>query len=158
MLINDTPTPTPTLDGSGMEVLTYEDCRALLSIAKVGRLGFVDSGGPVILPVNFAMDGSRVVFRTGHGSKHAAAIMHAPVCLEIDHWDESSRTGWSILAKGFAEPVTGPDTVRFERLGVAPAADETTRTSWVRIITDEITGRRIPNAQPSDAIERRPSG
>ena len=35
----DRHTPTPTLDFSGMEVLTYEDCRALLSIAKVGRLG-----------------------------------------------------------------------------------------------------------------------
>ena len=141
-MIDDTP--TPALDWSGLEVLTIEDCRALLSIAKVGRLGFIESGGPVILPVNFAMDGSRIVFRTGRGSKLSAAVMNAPVCLEIDHWDDTSRTGWSILAKGFAEHVTGPDTEQFERLGIAPTADETARPNWVRIITDEITGRRIP--------------
>jgi len=148
MLTDATPTPgpAPTLDCSGMEVLAYDDCRALLSIAKVGRLGFMESGGPVILPVNFAMDGSMVVFRTGRGSKLSAAVMNAPVCLEIDHWDEASRTGWSILAKGFSEHVTGPETERFEALGVAPAADEATRTCWVRIVTDEISGRRIPSA------------
>ena len=138
---------TPTLDYSGLEVLSYEDCRALLSIAQVGRLGFVESGGPVILPVNFAMDGSRVVFRTGRGSKLSAAVMNAPVCLEIDHWDDKSRTGWSILAKGFAEHVTGTDTERFERLGIVGAAVDVARPCWVRIITDEITGRRIPTTR-----------
>ena len=30
---------TPTLDYSGLEVLSYEDCRALLSIAQVGLTG-----------------------------------------------------------------------------------------------------------------------
>ena len=105
-----------TLDFSKLEDRSYDDCLALLSTAKVGRLAFVESGDPVVLPVNFAMDGSRVVFRTGRGSKLSAAVMHAPVCLEIDHWDEASRTGWSILAKGFSEHVTGPETERFEVL------------------------------------------
>ena len=58
MQVDATPTPI-TLDCSGMEVLTLRGLPGPVVDRKVGRLGFVEAGGPVILPVNFAMDGSQ---------------------------------------------------------------------------------------------------
>src|SRR4051794_38199931 len=96
---------TSKLDFSRLEDLSYDDCWTLLLNAKVGRLAFVESGDPVILPVNFTMDGSMIVFRTGLRSRLFAAVANGPVRLEIDHWDDASRTGWSVLVKGVAEHV-----------------------------------------------------
>jgi len=134
----------PTLDFSKLEDLSYDECLALLSTAKVGRLAFVESGDPVVLPVNFTMDGSMIVFRTGVRSGLFAAVTNGPVRLEIDHWDDASRTGWSVLVKGVAEHVTGIDTERFEGLSIANEADETALPCWVRISIEEISGRKLP--------------
>ncbi len=37
------------VDWSGLEILSAEDCRAHLAAGAVGRIGFVEEGGPVIL-------------------------------------------------------------------------------------------------------------
>ena len=50
--MTDATTGAPLdLDWSGLEVLSYEECRRLLSDAPVGRVGFVQDGSPVILPM-----------------------------------------------------------------------------------------------------------
>ena len=64
------------LDHSGLGVLPLEECRRRLQAAKVGRVSFVDQGEPVILPVNHALDGEAVVFRTAAGSKLTARTMN----------------------------------------------------------------------------------
>ncbi len=132
------------LDWTGLEILSDDECRLLLSEAAVGRLGFVERGGPVILPVNFTMDGRAVVFRTGEGSKLSAAMMQRPVCFEIDHWDSMAHTGWSVLAKGFADEVLDDDDIeRLERLPVRPWSRPDVRGHWIRVIVEELSGRRI---------------
>jgi nitroimidazol reductase NimA-like FMN-containing flavoprotein (pyridoxamine 5'-phosphate oxidase superfamily) len=40
-----------------------------LQTAPVGRLAFVNAGEPVVFPVNQAVDGVDIVFRTLWGSK-----------------------------------------------------------------------------------------
>jgi nitroimidazol reductase NimA-like FMN-containing flavoprotein (pyridoxamine 5'-phosphate oxidase superfamily) len=131
-------------DWSGLELLSNDDCLALLSGASVGRLGFVERGGPVILPVNFTMDGRAIVFRTGEGSKLSTAMMQRPVCLEIDEWDSFSHTGWSVLAKGTADEVLDDDEIgRLEQLPVRPWSRPDLRSHWIRIMVEELTGRRV---------------
>ena len=40
----------------------------LLAAKKVGRLGFLHEGAPMIMPMNFALDDERIIFRTlAHG-------------------------------------------------------------------------------------------
>ncbi|MHB1137365.1 MAG: pyridoxamine 5'-phosphate oxidase family protein [Microthrixaceae bacterium] len=132
------------LDWSGLELLSDDECRLLLSEATVGRLGFVERGGPVILPVNFTMDGRAIVFRTGEGSKLSTAAMQRPVCFEIDQWDPLAHTGWSVLAKGVADEVLDDETLsRLEQLPVRPWSRPDVRSHWVRILVEELTGRRI---------------
>jgi uncharacterized protein len=132
------------LDWSGLEVLSFDECRVLLGESPIGRIGFVDGGTPVILPVNFTMDGTSIVFRSGAGSKLGSAMMERPVCFEVDSWDVVEHTGWSVLAKGMADHVLDEtETERLDGLPVQPWSRPDLRTSWVRIRVDEMTGRRI---------------
>jgi nitroimidazol reductase NimA-like FMN-containing flavoprotein (pyridoxamine 5'-phosphate oxidase superfamily) len=124
--------------------LSDQECRRLLSEHRVGRLGLAVGGAPVILPVNYAFDGERVVFRTDQGLK----LRHAPrrrVAFEIDGIDEEAGTGWSVLVQGSAfEIIRSVDSHAEEllRLPVNPlAAGE--KAHWIEIVPHMISGRRI---------------
>lgn len=132
------------LDWSGLEVLSYDECFLRFSETPVARLGFVEAGSPVILPVNFTLDGHSIVFRTAEGSKLSAAMMERPVCVEIDSWDPLNHTGWSVLAKGLSELVLEEaETDRLDVLPVMPWSRPDLRHHWVRVMVEELTGRRI---------------
>lgn len=132
------------VDWSGQEVLSPDECWRLLDAAPVGRVGFVDEGSPVILPVNFALDGHAIAFRSAAGSKLSAAIMERPVCVEVDHWDAMAHTGWSVLAKGTAEHVLDDDSLtRMNHLPVVPWSRPDLRIEWIRVAVEEVSGRRV---------------
>jgi uncharacterized protein len=132
------------LDHSGLGVLPREECLRRLRAAKVGRVSFVDHGEPVILPVNHALDGEAVVFRTAPGSKLMAADNGLLVAFEVDGFDEDRRAGWSVVIRGKATTVEEPlQLARLDTLGVSPWADLAERTHWVRIRPNSVTGRQI---------------
>jgi nitroimidazol reductase NimA-like FMN-containing flavoprotein (pyridoxamine 5'-phosphate oxidase superfamily) len=132
------------VDRLGQTVLSPEESLRRLGEASIGRIGFVDAGSPIVLPVNFTIDGHNIVFRSGPGSKLASAIMRRPVCFEVDGWDTVAENGWSVLVKGVADEVTAvADVERLDALSVRPWAHPELRTQWVRIRADEISGRSI---------------
>ena len=132
------------IDLHGLEIISDGECRELLRHAAIGRVGFTDAGETVILPVNFAWVAGSVLFRTSMGSKLRNAARAHPMSFEIDSWDESSRTGWSVLVKGVSDEVTDEWVVSLsEQLGVDPWAKGIERNDLIRIRADEITGRRI---------------
>jgi nitroimidazol reductase NimA-like FMN-containing flavoprotein (pyridoxamine 5'-phosphate oxidase superfamily) len=107
-------------------------------------VSFVDHGEPVILPVNHALDGEAVVFRTAPGSKLMAADNGLLVAFEVDGFDEDRRAGWSVVIRGKATTVEEPlQLARLDTLGVSPWADLAERTHWVRIRPNSVTGRQI---------------
>jgi hypothetical protein len=68
---------SPEADREGvasLETLGRSECLNLLATAQVGRVALVVDGHPEILPVNYALDGDAVLFRTAEGSvlTHAA--------------------------------------------------------------------------------------
>jgi hypothetical protein len=70
--------------------------------------------------------------------------MQQPVCVEVDGWDDFEHTGWSVLARGIATTAGHESDVRqLEELPVRPWATPELRQEWVRVILDEVTGRRI---------------
>jgi nitroimidazol reductase NimA-like FMN-containing flavoprotein (pyridoxamine 5'-phosphate oxidase superfamily) len=132
------------LDWSGLEILSDAECHEHLAMGAVGRIGFVDEGSPVILPVNYTLDGRAIVFRTAAGSKLSVGMMQRPVCFEVDEWDTLTHTGWSVLAKGVADEVLDDaEIARLETLPVRPWSRPDLRDHWVRIMVEELTGRRI---------------
>ena len=58
-------------NGSGFDVLSRTECLRLLASAKVGRVVYTDGALPAVTPVNFALDGTVVVFPTATGSRLA---------------------------------------------------------------------------------------
>ena len=139
---------SPSFDHAGLEILTVEQCQRLLEAAKVGRIGFVDRGEPVIFPIRMGMLGRSVVFTTGPGSKLTAAIMNRPVAVEIDSWDTENQVGWSVLVKGTATTMEGDETDGLDGLGVVAWIRPEDPKDWVRVLPNEITGRRIPDHPP----------
>ena len=49
---------------SGFEVLERRECLRLLAGEVVGRVGVVEAGSPLVLPVNFGLDGDIILFLT----------------------------------------------------------------------------------------------
>src|SRR5438874_3617757 len=90
---------------TGLQILDRDECEALLRRSTIGRVAMVSvHGWPLIFPVNFAMDGGAVVFRTDAGTKLYGA-RHGAIAFECDGIDLTYHTGWSVLATGEAEEV-----------------------------------------------------
>jgi nitroimidazol reductase NimA-like FMN-containing flavoprotein (pyridoxamine 5'-phosphate oxidase superfamily) len=127
-----------------LEEISPEECRKLLSENRVGRLAVVVGGRPLIFPVNYVFDEDRVVFRTDEGLK----LHHVPlrrVAFEIDGYDESAGTGWSVVVQGSTYEITRAIDSRSEelrRLPVQPFAPGE-KPHWIEIQADTVTGRRI---------------
>ena len=143
----------PVIDGrTWVEHLSSTECWRLLSISAVGRVGVLVDSAPEIYPVNHAVDGSTIVFRTDPGSKLRGLDRSPSVCFEVDAIDVNERTGWSVMVKGRAVVVT--DAAELRRVAELPlrfwALGE--KEHWVRIDPIEVTGRRIfRQADPESA-------
>jgi nitroimidazol reductase NimA-like FMN-containing flavoprotein (pyridoxamine 5'-phosphate oxidase superfamily) len=125
------------------EVLSDEECLQLLAREPVGRIGLTASALPVVLPVNFVLDGSRVVFVTDPGLKLDAARAHDVACMEVDRYERWTHCGWSVLATGRLREIVDADEVEAVRqLPVRPWADLHAR-HWVELRIELLSGRRI---------------
>jgi len=126
------------------EVLSEFQCRELLASANLGRVGFSIGDEPQIFPVNYAADGSVVVFRTAAGTRLLEAVMRR-VAFEIDGWDAETGIGWSVVLKGVAQEVTkgiDPFASTLRERPVYPLAPGE-REQWIAVYPSEISGRRF---------------
>jgi nitroimidazol reductase NimA-like FMN-containing flavoprotein (pyridoxamine 5'-phosphate oxidase superfamily) len=130
----------------GTEVLSADECAALLPTQCVGRIA-VDTGErPAIMPVLYAVLDGDVIFRTAPGEKLVAAALHRTVAFETDAFDVNARTGWSVDVVGTAEELVRPDELqRAEALGLEPWAGAP-RDRYVRIRAEHVSGRRVNDA------------
>ncbi|WCO66549.1 pyridoxamine 5'-phosphate oxidase family protein [Iamia majanohamensis] len=125
--------------------LDREECLRLLAVEDVGRLALTQGRAPAIFPVNYALDGEAVVFRTAEGTKLAHGD-RAAAAFEIDGLDREERRGWSVVVTGRLEEITDPETLeRVHGLGIRPWADGP-RGHWMRLLPGIITGRRVGRA------------
>ena len=123
--------------------LPEPECLRLLAHARFGRIGFVEHGRPVVLPVNYLFEGGEIIFRSTSGSKLEAALQEQTVAFEVDAIDSMYHGGWSVLAYGTAEVVISPEEI--ERLSALPVRPwwPGAEDRWIRIHVEEVTGRRL---------------
>lgn len=127
---------------TGIEVIDERECLELLDGELVGRLGVLDGGSPLILPINYAMDGKHVVFRTASGAKVDAR--NRPACFEIDGHDDGHRIGWSVVVRGRLEEVTTYHAYLFDRLSHLPQPwAQGDKPHVMRLVPHSIHGRRV---------------
>ena len=133
--------------------LDVDVCWKLLAHRPVGRIAFVLDGEPEVLPVNHAVDGHSIVFRTSQTPILEALAGGATAAFEVDDADPSVETGWSVLAKGrAAEVVDGGERADLARLGVKPWAPEE-KERWIRLVPHAVSGRAISRRRAGPAAD-----
>ena len=119
--------------------LDAAQCWARLRGEQLGRLAMSVGDEIDIFPINYAVDGESLVFRTAPGTKLLEAEVSTRVAFEIDgHTDAEA---WSVVAKGPA--------ARLERQAEIDAADRLPLSPWaptlkytyVRITPATLSGR-----------------
>jgi uncharacterized protein len=130
-------------DRHGLEVLGLDECLRLLATKPFGRIAYLDAGAPSIAPVNHLVDGATVVLRSLDGGKLGAAIFERPVAFEVDDLQVAERSGWSVIVHGRAEVVDDAAAEGYETWLDSWAVGDGARTTWIRIVADEVTGRRL---------------
>jgi nitroimidazol reductase NimA-like FMN-containing flavoprotein (pyridoxamine 5'-phosphate oxidase superfamily) len=126
-----------------LRALTPAECFGLLEPGGVGRVGFTAANGIMMLPVNFAVAGRAIIFRTAPDTL-LALYADTQVSFEADRLDETLREGWSVLVHGRAHQVTDERQVKYleRELTLEPWAAGA-RDVYVRITPNRISGRRI---------------
>lgn len=81
-------------------VLDQDECRTLLGEAPVGRLAFVGPDGITVLPLAHTHDGNLIVVRTEPRTQLAELPEGSDVAFEVDHVDQETANGWSVLVRG----------------------------------------------------------
>jgi nitroimidazol reductase NimA-like FMN-containing flavoprotein (pyridoxamine 5'-phosphate oxidase superfamily) len=129
--------------GRTLRTLSPAECFDLLEPGGIGRVGFNAADGIMMLPVNFAVSGKSIVFRTAPDTL-LAVYADGRVSFEADHLDEALRAGWSVLVHGHAHKVTDEREVKKleDRTHLEPWAAGS-RDVYVRIAPTRISGRRI---------------
>jgi nitroimidazol reductase NimA-like FMN-containing flavoprotein (pyridoxamine 5'-phosphate oxidase superfamily) len=129
--------PIPNL----IDPLSAADCRRLLGLHTLGRVGITNGGLPQILPVRYVYDDGVIVFRTGAGTKLRAAESGDVLAFEVDSYDAAAGRGWSVMVLGRASVVT----TEHEHVGL-PTLDQVSageRNHYVRLFCEVVTGRVI---------------
>jgi len=127
-----------------IEVLSEAECRRLLAEQEVGRVAFVEGDFPVVLPVNYVLDGNSIAIHTDRGTKFDQIPLHR-VAFEVDGIERWNHSGWSVLVQGFGQDVSDAIGTRYEdlrRRGLTTWLPGE-RSQWVTIDIQRISGRRI---------------
>lgn len=124
-----------------LAILDRVECIELLQNTAIGRVAWCDPVGPVVVPVNYVMDGEAILFRTSPGSALAHQFDLGSASFQIDAYDEYTQSGWSVLVRGRATYVNPEEAADLDVTPEPWAAGD--RTFNVRITPLTISGRRI---------------
>ncbi|WP_081684290.1 pyridoxamine 5'-phosphate oxidase family protein [Granulicoccus phenolivorans] len=128
-------------------VLSEDECWELLKAQEFGRLAYILSDRIQMVPVNYAVNGQTLVFRTARGSKLAGVMSNAAVVFEVDAIDDGAEVGRSVVLHGVADVLPAEAEPMIEQLGLRPWLD-TVKPTLVLITPDELTGRRYDLSRP----------
>ena len=124
-----------------LQVLSDAECMDLLKEQVVGRVAWNEPEGPIVMPVNYAIEGSSIIFRTAIDTKLARQLHLGFASFQIDEHDDFTQSGWSVLVRGVLSCVDTRATERDESKVMPWAEGE--RHFLMRITPLIITGRRI---------------
>lgn len=130
-------------DHNGLMVLPRGQCLRLLRRSRIGRVVVSVGALPAAFPVNFAMLGEDVVFRTAPGTKLSAAVDGAVVGFQVDRIDPVLESGWSVLIQGTSSLITDPEELEQARRLHLRTSAPGDRPHYVRVQSEFVSGRRF---------------
>ena len=129
MSSTDSENPVATLDD--------EECWELLDAEEFGRLAYRLVDEVHVVPINYAVEGRSLLFRTASGNKLLAAALHSDVAFEIDWHDD--RNAWSVVARGRLRRLQEDEEHRLDHLHFHTWVP-TLKYDVVELIPDTVTG------------------
>jgi len=98
----------------------------------------------LVLPVTYAYRDGQIIFRTSPYGVLSELRSVRQVAFEVDDFDVVSRTGWSVLVRGWAKAAVKPD----ELVALWNEADPVpwaggNRPLFIVISPDQVSGREI---------------
>ena len=108
-------------DQNPVHVLHPEESWGFLRTHEFGRLAFHLVGEVHITPINYAVDGERLIFKTAEGSKLFGVTANTDVAFEVDEIVGDRAT--SVIVRGRARTLEGQAAYIVERLPVRPWVD-----------------------------------
>lgn len=117
-----------------------------LATANIARIAVSVGGRPDIFPVNYVVDGRRILIRTNPGDKLLELTINEHVALEVDHYTDVEA--WSVVVKGVAERLErDADVDEAVALGLSTLVPIDTEV-FVRIEPVEVNGRAFDLTRP----------
>jgi nitroimidazol reductase NimA-like FMN-containing flavoprotein (pyridoxamine 5'-phosphate oxidase superfamily) len=82
------------------DALSERECWELLATASVGRLALSVRALPLIVPVQYYLDGRRLAVCLGHHELPERALDETVIAFAADSIDPATRSGWSVQVQG----------------------------------------------------------
>ncbi|WP_457205586.1 pyridoxamine 5'-phosphate oxidase family protein [Nocardioides sp. P5_C9_2] len=133
------------MDEDVVRELTVAECWEMLRAEEFGRLAFRLVDEVHITPVNYAVYGETLLFRTAEGSKLLAVVMGSEVAFEVDRYGEEAAR--SVVVRGSARLLPEDEAHRAENVPLRPWVP-TMKANVVEITPTVISGRAFSLARP----------
>lgn len=125
--------------------LTSEECWEFLESEELGRLAYRLLDEVHIVPVNYAVDGRTLLFRTNGGNKLFSIELGTPVAFEVDR--VLGETARSVVVRGRARRLEEREESRADQVPLHPWVN-TPKYFVVEITPEEVTGRELALHRP----------
>jgi nitroimidazol reductase NimA-like FMN-containing flavoprotein (pyridoxamine 5'-phosphate oxidase superfamily) len=125
--------------------LTLEECWQMLRDEEFGRFAYRLVDEVHITPINYAVDGGTLLFRTAEGNKLLAVAMGSEVAFEIDRYGEESAR--SVVVRGSARLLPEDEAHRADNLPLRPWVP-TLKYNVVEIQPNVVSGRAFELSRP----------
>jgi uncharacterized protein len=140
------------IDRDGLEVLDRAECLRLLEGRSVGRIAGTMGALPVVVPVEYAMDGESIVLETGRSPALGFASGGTVLAFEVDNLHEQGHSGWTVMVTGVAEEIADACAIERLRRLLPDEPDERDEADgrvehFVRISSEIVSGRRTHRAR-----------
>jgi nitroimidazol reductase NimA-like FMN-containing flavoprotein (pyridoxamine 5'-phosphate oxidase superfamily) len=133
------------MDEDVIKVLTHEQCWEVLRTEEFGRLAFALLDEIHITPINYAVDGEGLLFRSAEGSKLLGIVMGSAVAFEVDQYDEEWAR--SVVVRGRARVLDEHEEHRAENVPLRPWVP-TLKYNVVEITPQVVSGREFHLDRP----------
>lgn len=125
--------------------LAQEECWEMLREEEFGRLAYRLVDEIHITPINYAVDGSALLFRTAEGNKLLAVVMGSDVAFEIDRYGKDHAR--SVVVRGSARLLPEDEAHRAENVPLRPWVP-TRKYNVVEIEPKVVSGRAFELSRP----------
>lgn len=133
--------------------LNRDECWELLQCEEFGRLAYNLDGETYIVPINYAVDDGRLVFRTAEGSKLSAILAGGTVAFEID--DIGTEWAASVIVRGTAVELPEEEARWADQLRLRPWI-RSEKQHVVALTPAELSGLRFRLHRPWTSMFPRP--